>query len=42
MKRITVVGAGNVGATCANEVARRSLAEEVVVVDLNEGASHEG
>ncbi|MFC2481161.1 MAG: malate dehydrogenase [Bacteroides sp.] len=40
MKRITVVGAGNVGATCANEVARRSLAEEVVVVDLNEGASH--
>ncbi len=39
MKKITVVGAGNVGATCVNEVARRHLAEEVVVVDLNEGAS---
>jgi len=39
MKRITVIGAGNVGATCVNEIARRHLAEEVVVVDLNEGAS---
>ncbi|PIE84573.1 MAG: malate dehydrogenase [Bacteroidia bacterium] len=40
MKKITVVGAGNVGATCVNEVARRHLAEQVVVVDLNEGAAN--
>lgn len=39
MKKITVVGAGNVGATCAHEVARRDLCEELVVIDLNEGAS---
>lgn len=39
MKKITVIGAGNVGATCVNECARRQLAEEIVVVDLNEGAS---
>jgi malate dehydrogenase len=35
-KRITVVGAGNVGATVAQEVARRDYAE-VVVVDIVEG-----
>ncbi|PID90168.1 MAG: malate dehydrogenase [Bacteroidetes bacterium] len=40
MKKITVVGAGNVGATCVNEVARMQLAEQVVVVDLNEGAAN--
>lgn len=39
MKKITVIGAGNVGATCVNELARRQLAQEIVVVDLNEGAS---
>jgi malate dehydrogenase len=35
-RRITVVGAGNVGATVAQEVARRDYAE-VVVVDIVEG-----
>ena len=35
-RRITVVGAGNVGATVAQEVARRDYAE-VVVVDIIEG-----
>jgi malate dehydrogenase len=35
-KKITVVGAGNVGATVAQEVARRDYAE-VVVVDIVEG-----
>ncbi|RDI74792.1 MalateDH-bact: NAD-dependent malate dehydrogenase [Gaiella occulta] len=32
-KKVTVVGAGNVGATCAQEVARRDYAE-VVLVDV--------
>src|SRR5712691_5443297 len=31
--KITVVGAGNVGATCAQEVARRDYAD-VVLVDI--------
>jgi malate dehydrogenase len=35
-RRITVVGAGNVGATVAQEVARRDYAE-VVVVDIVDG-----
>lgn len=36
MKRITVIGAGNVGATLVYELVRRSLAEEVLIVDINE------
>ena len=32
-KKVTVVGAGNVGATCALEVARRDYAD-VVLVDI--------
>ena len=32
-KKVTVVGAGNVGATCAQEVARRDYAD-VVLVDV--------
>lgn len=39
MKKITVVGAGNVGATCAHEIARRDLCGELVLIDVNEGAS---
>ena len=35
-KKITVVGAGNVGATCAQELARRDYAD-VVLVDIKEG-----
>ncbi len=35
--KITVVGAGAVGATCADNIARRELAEELVVVDIKEG-----
>jgi malate dehydrogenase len=35
-RRVTVVGAGNVGATCAQELARRDYAE-VVLVDIKEG-----
>lgn len=35
--KITVVGAGNVGATCANSIATKSLADELVLIDLEEG-----
>lgn len=37
MDRITVVGAGHVGATAAQRIAERELAREVVVVDILEG-----
>ncbi|PVX49827.1 malate dehydrogenase (NAD) [Balneicella halophila] len=35
--KITVVGAGNVGATCANCIAQKDLANELVLVDIKEG-----
>ncbi|MGD1844066.1 MAG: malate dehydrogenase [Salibacteraceae bacterium] len=35
--KITVVGAGNVGATCANVIAHKELANEVYLVDIKEG-----
>ncbi len=35
--KITVVGAGNVGATCAENIARLELAPEVVLLDIKEG-----
>jgi len=37
VKKITVVGAGNVGATAAQGIARRELARQVVMVDVVEG-----
>ena len=37
MKKITVIGAGNVGATCANCIAYKDLAKEVVLLDIKEG-----
>lgn len=37
MKKITVVGGGNVGATAAQRIAEKQLAEEVVLVDVVEG-----
>jgi len=37
MMKITVVGAGAVGATCADNIARRDLAEELVLLDIKEG-----
>lgn len=37
MNKITVIGAGNVGATCANVIAHKDLAREVVLVDIKEG-----
>lgn len=35
--KITVVGAGNVGATCANVMATKELAEEILLLDIKEG-----
>ena len=37
--KITIVGAGNVGATCANVIAQRELASELVLLDIKEGVS---
>lgn len=37
MSKVTVVGAGNVGATCADVLAYREVAEEIVLVDIKEG-----
>ena len=35
--KITVVGAGAVGATCAENIARKQLVEEVVLLDIKDG-----
>ncbi len=37
MKKVTVVGAGNVGATCANVLAQKNFLDEVVLIDIKEG-----
>jgi malate dehydrogenase len=37
--KITVVGAGAVGATCADNIARKELAEELVLLDIKEGVA---
>jgi malate dehydrogenase len=35
--KVTVVGAGAVGATCADNIARKELATELVLLDIREG-----
>jgi malate dehydrogenase len=35
--KVTVVGAGAVGATCADNITRKELAEELVLLDIKEG-----
>jgi malate dehydrogenase len=35
--KVTVVGAGNVGATCADVLASREIANEIVLLDIKEG-----
>jgi len=35
--KVTVVGAGAVGATCADNIARAALAQELVILDIKEG-----
>jgi malate dehydrogenase len=37
MSKITVIGAGNVGATCADVIASRELADELVLLDIKKG-----
>jgi malate dehydrogenase len=39
MSKVTVVGAGNVGATCANVLVTRNVADEVVLIDIKQGLS---
>ncbi|MDZ4148532.1 MAG: malate dehydrogenase [Flavobacteriaceae bacterium] len=35
--KVTIVGAGNVGATCADVISYRQIASEVVLLDIREG-----
>ena len=35
--KVTIVGAGNVGATCADAIAYQEMASEVVLLDIKEG-----
>ncbi len=35
--KVTIVGAGNVGATCADVMAYRGIASEIVLLDIKEG-----
>ena len=37
--KVTVVGAGNVGATCANVIAQKDIVNKVVLIDIKEGTS---
>lgn len=39
MSKVTVVGAGNVGATCANVLTINEVANEVVMLDVKEGVA---
>jgi malate dehydrogenase len=37
--KVTVVGAGAVGATCADNIARKELCNELVILDIKEGVA---
>jgi malate dehydrogenase len=37
--KVTVVGAGNVGATCAEVIARNDFANEVILLDIKQGVA---
>ena len=39
MDKITVIGAGSVGATCANVLAHKNLSKEVILVDIKPGVA---
>ena len=34
--KVTIVGAGNVGSTCADAIAYKRIASEVVLLDIRE------
>ena len=37
--KVSVIGAGNVGATCADVLAYKEIANEVVLLDIKEGVA---
>ncbi|MBX6379495.1 MAG: malate dehydrogenase [Thermoflavifilum aggregans] len=37
--KVTVVGAGNVGATCANVLASKDFLQEIILLDIKEGVA---
>ena len=37
--KVSIIGAGNVGATCANVIANRDFVKEIVLLDVKEGIS---
>ncbi|UTW65148.1 malate dehydrogenase [bacterium SCSIO 12643] len=37
--KVTVVGAGNVGATCANVLAHNEVANEIILLDIKDGVA---
>ena len=39
MAKVSVIGAGNVGATCANAIAHMKICSELVLLDIKEGLS---
>ena len=39
MSKVTVIGAGNVGATCVNVLANMNFVSEIVLLDIKEGLS---
>jgi malate dehydrogenase len=39
MSKVTVIGAGNVGATCADVLAKRNMASDIVLIDVKKGVS---
>ncbi len=39
MSKVSVIGAGNVGATCANALVTNQVADEVVLLDIKEGVA---
>ena len=39
MEKITVIGAGNVGATTANVIAHKDIVKEVVIIDIKKGSA---
>ena len=37
--KVTVVGAGAVGATCSDNIDRKQLCDELVILDIKEGVA---
>ncbi|MDR0859834.1 MAG: malate dehydrogenase [Candidatus Peribacteria bacterium] len=39
MTKVSIIGAGNVGVTCANVLATRNVAKEIILLDVKEGVA---